>query len=337
MILASVLAPTSVSRSRYGLPYAAATASATSLGKPGREAGPREVHEHRRPGADRLGDVEDAHELTLLQPDDVDHEVRQPIRIQLEHEIAWQRFERVPDRASGVGLGAGVDEPEHGACPISDGRDRQDALAVGARRQQTDETMLHRTVAHAHTRPSRTAVDRRHGLAPRDDDRTVRCVRLGRRRVDLVIGTELPELGAVANDEPVVDPVVHRGAEEHEVLGRQPFQDRVVLAERRHSITHLGEVVHDEVDVGDRRECIGFERGRGRLVAVVDLDLRPRLCRSGVMPDTGHDTAVVPGHVEHRMHHQMDVETVALDDHASRVDEERCVVGDHVQDRARRP
>ena len=152
-----------------------------------------------------------------------------------------------------------------------------------------------------------------------------------------MIGAELTELGAVANDEPVVDPVVHRGAEEHEVLGRQPVQDRVVLAERHHPVAHLGKVVDDEVDVGDRRECIGFERGRGLRVAVVDLDLRPRLGRSGAMPDTGHDTGVVPGDVEHRMHHQVDVETVALDDHPRRVDEERCVVGDHEQDRARWP
>ena len=211
------------------------------LGEPGREAGSREVHEHRRPGADRLGDVEDAHELALLQPDDVDDEVRQPIRIELEHEVARQRLERVSDRTPGVGLGAGVDESEHGPRPISDRRDRQDALAVGARRQQTDEAMLHGTVAHAHACPPRTAVDRRNGLAPRDDDRTVRCVGLGRRWIDLVIGAELTELGAVANDEPVVDAVVHRGAEEHEVLGRQPVQDRVVLAERRHPVAHLGE------------------------------------------------------------------------------------------------
>ena len=122
------------------------------LGEPGGEPGAREVHEHGRPGADRFGDVEDPHELAFLQPDDVDDEVRQPIGVELEHEVAGKRLERVADRPSGVCLGAGIDEPEHGPRPIANRRDRQDALSVGARREQTDETVLQVAVAHAHTR-----------------------------------------------------------------------------------------------------------------------------------------------------------------------------------------
>ena len=89
VILASVLAPTSDSRSRYGLSYASASAGlGDELGKRAVNLVRGQVHEHGRPGADRLGDVEDPHELPLLQADDVDHEVRQPIGVELEHEVA---------------------------------------------------------------------------------------------------------------------------------------------------------------------------------------------------------------------------------------------------------
>ena len=80
------------------------------------------------------------------------------------------------------------------------------------------------------------------------------------RWVDLVLGAELTELRTVVDDETVIGAVVHGGTEEHEVLVRQPLQDRVVVGKCRHPIADLGEVVDHEMDVGDRPRASASSR-----------------------------------------------------------------------------
>ena len=77
-----------------------------ALGQLGGEAVAREVDEHGDPRSDRLGHLEDADELALLEPDDRRHEPGQGGRFELEDEIARQVLEHRARRPPGVRVDA---------------------------------------------------------------------------------------------------------------------------------------------------------------------------------------------------------------------------------------
>ena len=111
------------------------------LGQLGVEPLLRQEHEHGRPVADGFRNIEHPHDLALLHADDIDHELREPARVQFEHEVARQRLEHVAHRPAGMRLRSVGCEPEHGPGEVTDRREREHALPVRGRRQQTDEPL----------------------------------------------------------------------------------------------------------------------------------------------------------------------------------------------------
>ena len=111
-----------------------------------REPATRQVHEHRDPRPDGLGDLERPDQLALLEPDDRCDEPRQGRRLELEDEVARQVLEDGARRPPGVGVHPRRAEVEGVGDRGADARDVEHADAVGVRRQQTDEPGLHRAL-----------------------------------------------------------------------------------------------------------------------------------------------------------------------------------------------
>ena len=145
-----------------------------------------------------------------------------------------------------------------------------------------------------------------------------------RGQTELAAGAQRDRAGGVD--------VVVGGAEEHELAGGEPRQDRVDVAEREHPFAHRSEVLDDAPHVldggGDRLLQL---LGR-RLVGAVDLDLRPgfdgAVGAGDVGGDVGEAVVVVTLHRQHRVDEEVDTEAEALEHETHRVDEERHVVGD---------
>jgi hypothetical protein len=311
------------------------------------EPGPGDEHDDGRARPDRFRDVEDPHELTLLQADDVEHELGEPILVELEEEIAWQALEHVADRPGTVRLGSALGQCEHGAGPIGDTRDGEHALPVGRRREQSDEAVDRPVeIAHAHTGLTCETVDRGHRLGARDGDPRAVGGRGGRRRGVGGVGAEgVPtELTAGAHlERAVVVPPERCRTEEHHVAVREPPQERVELGQLPEPLRHRVEVGDDAVHLPDRRLDLTDQLAARPLETTLELDLGPGLGpliaggigdRTGT--DRGHRARRVTTHRQHRMHEQSDALPVPVEHHPDGVHQERRVVGDD-QQRTPRP
>ena len=124
----------------------------------------------------------------------------------------------------------------------------------------------------------------------------------------------------------------------------EPLHRRVHVDEPEQPGSHLVEVTDHAADVRHGRVQLGLQPPGHLVVDAVDLDLRPRFDGQRVTAAARRVRSLNARHAaqlvlritfddEHRMHEEMDVETVTLQQHAHRVDEERHVVRDHQHDR----
>ena len=250
-------------------PVSAGDGLGDSLWQLSREPVAREVDEHGGPGADRVGHLEHADELTLLQPDDVGDELSEPVWFELEDEIARQVLQHRAGGPAGMGVHARLGEVEDAAGVGADAGDVEHADPVGVGRQQPDESPLGCVVgADDHDglalRPEHGCA----GVAAGDDDGPVTG---HRRRVGPIELADLAELAPPPQGERAVGgPVVVGGAEEHELAVGEPRQERVDRAQLLHPRPHRREVIHDEADVLDRADdlvlapCAPWPRRCGR-------------------------------------------------------------------------
>ena len=297
-----------------------------------------QVHQHRDPPPDGLGDLERADELALLQSDDRGDESRQRRRLELEDEVARQVLEHVARRPPRVRVHARRAQVEGVGDLCADTGDVEDADPVRVRRQQTDEPGLHAAPFDGHHRLSIAAEDRRHVIGAGDRDVAAGLHR-ARGAGPLVVARQA-ELAALDQGQAAVcRHVVVGGPEEHELPCRQPREDRRDLGQGLHPPAHRREVVDDTLDVGDRTADLALDRGGRRVVGAVDLDLGPRLEPAGdlggVRRDVDEAVTLVPYGPQHRVHEQVHAEPAPLEHEPHRVDEERHVVGDDEHDGVR--
>jgi len=193
-------------------------------------------------------------------------------------------------------------------------------------------------------------MDPRDGRRPGDHDL---LVTLERGRVDDVgldvvvvtpVESELAEFRPFHGHEPVGCALVGGCPQDHEVLAGQPRQQFVAVGETDHPFLHGSEVLDDAMDVVDGGSNVVLELVVEIGWASVDFDLGPRLdtvvARGGpiaVEParrDTDHLVGLVPFHLEHRVHQEVDAEPELVEHHPHGVDQEGDVVGDEQQHRA---
>ena len=152
---ASELAETNDSNVRWSAAVGVGDDVGEPLGELGGEAAAREVHEHRRPQAGRLGHLEHADDPALLQPDDLADELGDLGRRQLEHDVAGKALEHRAGRPARVAVHRLADEAELGGDLVAEAGDVEHAGPLRRRREQTDEAMLHGSVRRARARPGR--------------------------------------------------------------------------------------------------------------------------------------------------------------------------------------
>ena len=174
---------------------------------------------------------------------------------------------------------------------------------------------------------------------------------VSRRIPRLEPGTIRSASGAVDGDE-----VVAAVAEQREVVRGEPAQERLAFGElvrrqrRRarvelgddaeHLVLHLLPVVDRHAHVGQHARDVGGERVEARRLGdPVDLDVDERFAPSHPCPRGARPVSVPSASRsdrEQRMDDEMQREAVAVDLHRHRIDEERHVVVDDLDDRVRR-
>ena len=248
-----------------------------------------------------------------------------------------------------------ADQPEFDGDLVAEAGDVEHARPLGPGREQTDEPMLQapdvaRVADDEHAETLRAEHCRNHvGSSHHRRAFVSSCRRGERERLEGCWGNigELAEASALDRRDAACV-VAHRvhGSEEDELPVGEPLHRRMDIDQIEQAATHPTEVAHHAANVGHRRLQLGLQ-GRRHLVGdPIDLDLRPRLDQQGVvcgaveaLAERCHsaDLVVVAAFDEqHRMDEQIDVEAVAFQHHAHRVDEERHVVGDHQHDGVRR-
>lgn len=314
-----------------------------------RESRTRDVDEHRRPGPDLLGDVEHPHEAALLEAHDVDHELRQRVGVQFEHEVTRKRLDDVSHGAPGVALLGCACEVEHFVRPVTHDRNGEHALAICIAGEQTDEAMfLSGGGPDGHGRHPGGPVDRRDGIGSSDDHALISRGdrRVDHVRVETVSQSILTEPRAGAQHEPIGRPVVDGRSEEHEVPVGKPGEQSITPGDSTHALTHRLEVLDHTLNVVDGTAYVGRQLKLMIRRDPIDLDLRPGLDGDpivvvGVGSRAGHDrrseprdaTGSISDHIEHRVNKQVNAEVVTVEDQPYGVDEERHVVGDEHDDR----
>ncbi len=195
---------------------------------------------------------------------------------------------------------------------------------------------MHRAllVESGHAHQARSAVDVRHPLGPGQPEAPGEERRAGGRvgRIDRVIGSQDPEAAVGSQDQSTGGVgVVGGGAEEHQVLVGQPAHERVERPERGEPVAHRGVVAHRQVDLVGGRHDLALDHLHEVVGTAVDLHLGPGFDRP--VADRFDQPIGVTPHRQHRVHQEVDAEPVGVEHHPDRVDEERGVVGDHVQHR----
>ncbi len=301
-----------------------------------RESGPRHVREHGDPGPDRLGEVEDPDDVSLLQSGDRRDQFGQLPDAGFEDDVTRQGLDHVADGPARVALDGRADRVDHLVGALSDAGNREHALAVGGAAEQAGEPHLlaARRDADRDRRHACPAVHRGHRIGSGDHDGLVTGVW---RRVD-ALGIEttravLTEQARRIEPQPIAGHLVDRRAEEDEVGVGQPPHERVVTRHLQHALLHRSEITHDGLDVVDRRADIGFESFPRLRRTPVELDQRPGLDTTVGGVDVDQLVTIVSFDAQHRMDHEVDVELVAVEHHAHAVDQELHVVGDEHQDR----
>ena len=90
----------------------------------------RDVHEHRGPRPDWLGDVEHTHDASFLEADDLLDEVRQIVDAELEQHVTRQGLDHVPDRSTRVVRNRTAHAADDLVGVSADDRDREHAVTV---------------------------------------------------------------------------------------------------------------------------------------------------------------------------------------------------------------
>ena len=143
-------------------------------------------------------------------------------------------------------------------------------------------------------------------------------------------------------------------AKKREMIGRRPAQEFLrlgnagrihgqlllaqVLGDRQHLVAHRRPVAIAHGNVVQRRTQDLFKaRAFGRIGNAVDLEMHQRfgLALAGIRSERKHVAAGIALDAVHRMRDQMHVQAGLPDRDADRIDQERHVVGDDVDDRMR--
>ena len=275
-------------------------------------------------------------------------------------------------RLAVVAHGRNADQVHHAPYLLLEQRDLVRFRAVGRRGEEADEAALAGHPAsgieglHPYVVEVGRTVNRRYRVRLGDDEdgwfaRPPADLAGEDRRLrtrPLAAGSKQTQPGARQRDQTVagraaLEPIV-AGAQERELVVRQPREEgtrfaRICPRHARHAVaqvrrklsgarTHLRPVGHGDTDVVEHRDDprLHFLETRW-LGEPIDFDALPGLGirLDPVFANTAQASAPVALRVKHGVHHQVDRETAAVQDHGERVDEERHVVGDHLDHGAR--
>ena len=340
----------------------------------GVEAVARDAHQALHEPLERVSPQEQPQPLALAEPEDPDRQVVQLLGLHLEQRVARVGLEDLEQRLAVVAGRREPGALQHAFDLAADDRDLARARLVRGRRVQPEEAALadHLAVVgvplDADVVEVRRPVDGRGrvGLGQQQDLRLAPDVeRLAAQRLGRLGGSAAqdPEPRAVDRLQPrlvaLVDQVVLAVAEEREVVVDQPVEERLGLLDERR--IHAGRRV--AVELVDQRRRAGahllpvLDRGadlgqhpldrlpqlveQHPIVLAPDLDVDDRFAdhvlRGGVVLEHLDQLALgVAPDPDHRVDHQVDPVPEPPELHRHRVDDERHVVGDDLDQRVRR-
>ena len=297
------------------------------------EAVARHEHEEREEAPERVAAREQAQPLALAEVEDSHRHLEQLVVRDLEQLVARVCVEDLEERLLVVAAVREAGALEHALHAPAQDRDLGRGRAVGRVRVEPEEHAL----AHADEVEVRGAVDRgaRVGLAERD-----------RRGVPGQPGRGVLLLGVAQDAEARLLGVPV--AEEREVVVGEPLEERgrllVLVAHLvgslERALAHRLPVLDRAADLADHAYDMALELAQPALVRLAcHLGVDHRLARDAVVPrlagreDLDELPVRVAPHGEDGMDDQVNAAAAPVQLHAHRVDEERHVVGDDLDDR----